>query len=69
MDLSAIFFPSESTNLGIYKYFSKGKYFTFLLICCSVSQSYPTLCDPMDCITPGFPVLHYLPEFVQIHVH
>ena len=24
---------------------------------------------PMDCSTPGFPVLHYLPEFVQTHVH
>ena len=29
----------------------------------------PTLCDPMDCSMPGFPVLHYLPEFVQTHVH
>ena len=38
--------------------------------CCrSVTKSYLTLCDPMDCSTPGFPVLHYLPEFVQIHVH
>ena len=25
--------------------------------------------DPIDCSTPGFPVLHYLPEFAQIHVH
>ena len=24
--------------------------------CCSVAQSYPTLCDPMDCSTPGFPI-------------
>ena len=39
------------------------------LICCSVVQSCPALCDPMDCSTPGFPVLHYLPEFVQTHVH
>ena len=29
--------------------------------CCSVTQSCPTLCDPMDCGTPGFPVLHCLP--------
>ena len=36
--------------------------------CCSVTQSCLTLCDPMDCSTPGFPVLHYLPEFAQIHV-
>ena len=34
--------------------------------CCSVAKS---LYDPMDCSTPGSPVLHYLPEFVQIHVH
>ena len=34
-----------------------------------VSQSCLTLCDPMDCSTPGFPVHHQLPEFAQIHVH
>ena len=28
-----------------------------------------TLCDCMDCSTPGFPVLHYLLEFAKIHVH
>ena len=27
------------------------------------------LCDPMDCRKPGFPVLHYLPEFAQTHLH
>ena len=36
---------------------------------CSVSQSCPTLCDPMDCSIPGFPVLHYLLQFSQTHVH
>ena len=35
----------------------------------SVSQSCPTLCDPMDCSTPGIPVHHQLPEFTQTHVH
>ena len=30
--------------------------------CCSIAQSCPTLCDPMDCSTSGFPVLHHLPE-------
>ena len=39
-----------------------------ILICHSVAQSCPTLCGPMDCSTPGFPVLHCLPEFAQIHV-
>ena len=37
--------------------------------CCSVAKLCPTLCDPMDCSMPGFPVLQYLPEFAQIHVH
>ena len=37
--------------------------------CWSVSQSCPTLCSPMDCSTPGFPVLHYLPKFAQTPVH
>ena len=36
---------------------------------CSVVQSYPTLCDPMDCSSPGFHVLHRLLEFAQTHVH
>ena len=30
-------------------------------ICFSVAKSCPTVCDPMDCSKPGFPVLHYLP--------
>ena len=37
--------------------------------CCSVAQSCSTVCDPMGCSTPGFPVLHCLPEFAQTHVH
>ena len=35
----------------------------------SVTQLCPTLCDPMDCSMPGFPVHHQLPEFTQTHVH
>ena len=35
---------------------------------CSVAQSYPTLGGPMDCSMPGFPVLHFLPEFAQTRV-
>ena len=37
--------------------------------CCSVAQLCPTLCDLMDCSTPGFPILHYLPEFARTRVH
>ena len=35
----------------------------------SVTQSCPTLCDPMNCSMPGLPVHHQLPEFIQTHVH
>ena len=35
---------------------------------CSVAKLCLTLCDPMDCSTPGFPVLHHFSEFAQIHV-
>ena len=35
----------------------------------SVTHLCPTLCNPMDCSTPGFPVHHQLPEFTQTHVH
>ena len=35
----------------------------------SVAQLCLTLCDPMDCSTPGFPVHHQLPELTQTHAH
>ena len=35
----------------------------------SVTQSYLTLCDPMERSTPGLPVHHQLPEFTQTHIH
>ena len=35
----------------------------------SITKSCVTLCDPMDWSMPGFPVLHYLPEFAQTNVH
>ena len=44
-------------------------YLCLCLYCCSVAKLCPTLCDPMDCSTPGSSVLHYLPEPAQIHVH
>ena len=34
-----------------------------------VVKSCLILCDPINCSTPGFPVLHYLPKFAQTHVH
>ena len=35
----------------------------------SVAQSWLTLCNPMDCSTPGFPVHHQLSEPTQTHIH
>jgi len=37
--------------------------------CCSLAKSCLTLCDPMDCSTPGFPILLHLPEFAQTLVY
>ena len=38
-------------------------------LCCLVAQSFPTLCDLMDCSRQVSSVLHYLLKFAQIHVH
>ena len=53
-----------------------GRFFTtkppeeaLLLQFSSVTQSCLTLCDPMECSTPGLPVHHQLPEFTQTHLH
>ena len=50
--------------------------FSVLLLCSvfnvqirSLAQSCPTLCDPMNCSTPGLPVHHQFPEFTETHVH
>ena len=45
-------------------------YFTYRSVqFSSVAHSCPTLCDPMNCSTPGLPVHHQLPGFIQTHVH
>ena len=57
-------FPGKNTEVGCH----------FLLQCMKVksgsevAQSCPTLCDPIDCSTPGIPVYRQLPEFTQTHV-
>ena len=43
--------------------------YTWACCCCSKTKLCPTLCDPMDCSTPGSSVLHSLPKFAQSHVH
>ena len=44
-------------------------YGTWLFCRCSAAKSHLTLYDPMYCSTLGFPVLHYLSEFAQTHIH
>ena len=48
---------------------TEGRMRSVIECCCAVAQLRPTLCDPMDCSTPGLPVHHQLPEFTQTHVH
>ena len=57
----------KKTHLNIKPIYDKP---TANIICCcfSVAQLYLTLCDPMDCSKPGFPVLHYSLKFAQTHV-
>ena len=60
-----------------WRYCSQEKMMVFIVscicCCCSIAKSCPALGDPMDCSAPpppsGFPVLNYLPEFAQVHVH
>ena len=64
--------PSPATSCTVIHRDSIPLYFNYLdsTICCFwVTQSWPTLCHPMDCSIPGFPVLHRLPELAQTHVH
>ena len=44
-------------------------YWPFSVQLSSVTQSCPTLCEPIDCSTPGFPVHQQLPELAQTHIH
>ena len=59
------------TQIVIMLYEDPNKVTEFLICmcCCSVAKSCPTFWNAMNCRTPGFPVLHYLPEFAQTRVH
>ena len=62
--------PYETTGVGCQGIFpSQGSNSRLVKFCCSVTQSCLTLCGPMDCSTPGFPVLHHLLKLAQTHVH
>ena len=69
-----ITFSLQFKNMGMSVYFiylsvKKDGGGQVQICCCSVTQLCPTLCDPMVCTTPGFPVLHHLPELTQTHFH
>ena len=59
----------EEKTYRIYIQDNKYRHVKLLVQFSSVDQSCPTLCNPMNCSTPGLPVHHQLLEFTQTHVH
>ena len=49
-----------------YDMWSINYYYPEHLLLCSIAQSCPTLCDPMDCSMPGFPAIHHLPDLLTL---
>ena len=62
-ELSSLYYTAASYKLLFYTYYCVSVQFN------SVTQSCPTLCNPMNCSTPGLPVHHQLPEFTQTHIY
>ena len=58
-----------SYSLFLFLFSPGGIYRTSMYQFSSVAQSCQTLCDPMNCSTPGLPVHQQLLEFIQTHVH
>ena len=67
--------PSSSVSLALQEdslppsHLGNSRFNPSLVQFSSVTQSCPTLCNPMNCSTPGLSVHHQLPEFTQAHVH
>ena len=64
--ISTIISHSKANVLNVLNYFS---YESSIHQFSSVTQSCPTVCNPMNCSMPGLPVQHQLSESTQIHVH
>ena len=60
-----IFWAALKPNVSLHHF----SLYVSLQFCCSVAQSCPTVCAPMNRSRPGFPVHHQLPELAQTHVH
>ena len=61
--------PQSTHNTGHATHFCQASACILSELFSSVTQWCGTLCDPMDCSTPGFSVLHQLPELAQTHIH
>ena len=61
----------QTSSQPIHKYFIQWKfcYYVFVRVSSSVPQLCPTVCEPLECSTPGLPVHHQLPVSTQTHVH
>ena len=63
--------PGKNTGVGCHFLLQQSPWVPQYLVFgfSSVTQSCSTLCDPMECSTPGLPVHHQFPELAQTHVH
>ena len=59
----------HTTDSGFHDFIPLISFFHFSSFCCLVDKLFPTLCNPMDCNLPVFPVIQYLPESAQTHIH
>ena len=67
--IHSIFCMYQQFFLPVAKQYSARHWSCSSFLFCSVAHSCPTLCNPMDCSMPGFPVLHHLLELAQTYVH
>ena len=61
--------PHNYFVMYILIHFDQWALFSHFYCCFSLTKSCPTSCEPMDCSTPGFRVLHYFLDLAQTHVH
>ena len=64
-----LYMPHHTTHTCTHTYNEISIHWRHMSPFCSAAQSCPTLSDPMDGSTPGFPILHHLLELAQTHVH
>ena len=60
---------NQGTPNPTVKHYIPNYVFIYIAVSWYAEQAYLTFCNPMNCSTSSFPVLHYLLEFAQIHVH